>query len=163
MLSSQPMAAVLSSFFLSSSFFFTPSPQETEISTRRKECEALEAEVKKKNQTCQTLVSAPKIYPDHWRKGSSLKLISTWKYCSRYQQTHQSLEKMSCSDSWVLMWKYNYRKITTTECGERHLRMRNIPCSYINLLSVLIANTLRYNIGFVCGHKKSRCSVQHCL
>ncbi|XP_071338417.1 RIMS-binding protein 2 isoform X6 [Trachinotus anak] len=28
---------------------------ETEISTRRKECEALEAEVKKKNQTCQTL------------------------------------------------------------------------------------------------------------
>lgn len=41
------------------SFF---SPQETEISTRRKECEALEAEVKKQNQTCQTLVSAPKIY-----------------------------------------------------------------------------------------------------
>ncbi|XP_071338421.1 RIMS-binding protein 2 isoform X10 [Trachinotus anak] len=29
--------------------------KETEISTRRKECEALEAEVKKKNQTCQTL------------------------------------------------------------------------------------------------------------
>ncbi|PWA18406.1 hypothetical protein CCH79_00009782 [Gambusia affinis] len=29
--------------------------EETEISTRRKECEALEAEVKKKNQTCQTL------------------------------------------------------------------------------------------------------------
>lgn len=39
------------------------SPQETEISTRRRECEALEAEVKKKNQTCQTLVSAPKIRP----------------------------------------------------------------------------------------------------
>lgn len=38
-------------------------PQETEISTRRRECEALEAEVKKKNQTCQTLVSAPKIRP----------------------------------------------------------------------------------------------------
>ncbi|TWW61125.1 hypothetical protein D4764_05G0012150 [Takifugu flavidus] len=29
--------------------------EETEISTRRKECEALEAEVKRKNQTCQTL------------------------------------------------------------------------------------------------------------
>lgn len=39
------------------------SPQETEISTRRRECEALEAEVKKKNQTCQTLVSALKIRP----------------------------------------------------------------------------------------------------
>uniref|UniRef100_A0A8D3EDT9 RIMS-binding protein 2 n=1 Tax=Scophthalmus maximus TaxID=52904 RepID=A0A8D3EDT9_SCOMX len=31
---------------------------ETEISNRRKECEALEAEVKKKNQTCQTLVKS---------------------------------------------------------------------------------------------------------
>lgn len=41
---------------------FSPSPQETEISTRRKECEALEEEVKKKNQTCQTLVSGPKIH-----------------------------------------------------------------------------------------------------
>ncbi|CAG14308.1 unnamed protein product, partial [Tetraodon nigroviridis] len=37
---------------------------QTEISTRRKECEALEAEVKRKNQTCQTLVSAPKIPPE---------------------------------------------------------------------------------------------------
>lgn len=47
-------------------------PQETEISTRRKECEALEAEVKKKNQTCQTLVSAPKIYPGLWATGQRL-------------------------------------------------------------------------------------------
>lgn len=44
--------------------FVSPSSlQESEISTRRKECEALEAEVKRKNQTCQTLVSAPKIHP----------------------------------------------------------------------------------------------------
>lgn len=86
-------------------FFSPPSPQETEISTRRKECEALEAEVKKKNQTCQTLVSAPQIHPDHWMKGWSLKLISTWKHCSRSHHTHQSLEAMSCSDSWVLVVK----------------------------------------------------------
>lgn len=68
----QTIAAVL---------YFFLSPQETEISTRRKECEALEAEVKKKNQTCQTLVSAPKIYLDLWVKGWRLKLISTWEPC----------------------------------------------------------------------------------
>lgn len=36
-------------------FFF---PQETEISRKRKECEVLEEEVKKKSQSCQTLVRA---------------------------------------------------------------------------------------------------------
>ncbi len=57
---------------LSSPCFF--SPQETEISSRRKECEALEAEVKKKNQTCQTLVSAPKIYAGLWARRTRAKI-----------------------------------------------------------------------------------------
>lgn len=44
--------------------------------------------------------------------------------------------------------------------------MGNILCSYINLLSVVIDKQTRCNchtIGFVCGHTKRRCSVQHRL
>lgn len=37
--------------------------------------------MKKKNQTCQTLVSAPKIHPSLWVKGQRLKLICTWEPC----------------------------------------------------------------------------------
>lgn len=54
-------------------FFPCLSPQETVLSTRQKECDSLEAEVKKKNQTCQTLVSASEI--DAQPLSERLKLI----------------------------------------------------------------------------------------
>lgn len=88
---------------------FSPSPQETEISTRRKECEALDAEVKKKNQTCQTLVSAPRIYFGLWMKRMEAKIDLYPESFAFYHHTQASLEKTSGSDSMVpwqwLKWK----------------------------------------------------------
>lgn len=88
---------------------FSPSPQETEISTRRKECEVLDAEVKKKNQTCQTLVSAPWIYFGLWMKRMEAKIDLYPESFAFYHHTQASLEKTSGSDSMVpwqwLKWK----------------------------------------------------------
>ncbi|KAM7391645.1 hypothetical protein PAMP_022321 [Pampus punctatissimus] len=55
-------------------------PAETEISTRRKECEALEAEVKKKNQTCLSKMKctapAHKAESDHvWTKHTAASAL----------------------------------------------------------------------------------------
>ncbi|CAL8247512.1 unnamed protein product [Merluccius merluccius] len=61
------------------------SDQETEISTRRRECEALEAEVKKRHQTCQTLENE---YQDvlQEKKHLTLQLFHNSQKASEYEK-----------------------------------------------------------------------------
>uniref|UniRef100_A0A671TME3 RIMS-binding protein 2 n=1 Tax=Sparus aurata TaxID=8175 RepID=A0A671TME3_SPAAU len=59
--------------------------KETEISTRRKECEALEEEVKKKNQTCQTLETELQDFLQE-NKHLSLQLFNNSHKASEYEK-----------------------------------------------------------------------------
>ncbi|KAF0033528.1 hypothetical protein F2P81_013594 [Scophthalmus maximus] len=106
-----------------------PGPRETEISNRRKECEALEAEVKKKNQTCQTLENERQDFLQKNKHlnlhlfNSSHKASEYEKVKSEYAQLKETLGAVT-QERDLALWERNQLqgKLENLEQVLKHMR-----------------------------------------
>ncbi|XP_063345213.1 RIMS-binding protein 2 isoform X14 [Pelmatolapia mariae] len=102
---------------------------ETEISTRRKECEALDAEVKKKNQTCQTLENELQDFL-HENKHLNLQLFSNSHKASDYEEVKSEYAQLKetlgavTQERDLALWERNQlqAKLENLEQVLKHMR-----------------------------------------
>ncbi|XP_063345211.1 RIMS-binding protein 2 isoform X12 [Pelmatolapia mariae] len=103
--------------------------KETEISTRRKECEALDAEVKKKNQTCQTLENELQDFL-HENKHLNLQLFSNSHKASDYEEVKSEYAQLKetlgavTQERDLALWERNQlqAKLENLEQVLKHMR-----------------------------------------